>query len=337
MPSIADIANLAGVSTWTVSVALRDLPGVTPETRDRIKAIAQALHYAPRRRKAQPEVARALVGIITHQDIGPFVTDIVQGAMAQAYQDGLQLVFFQVPREDRLHYTAAIHDLLVSGVKGIVLVNGRLEALPRDLVLTMWSAGVYPVAVQQARFAVPTDRVSIDPESLVRLAADYLCGLGHREIACLYYPGGELFLGHLERELARQDARLVASDTVDDMCYLPEAFSALWERARFTALCLPDFWCWHVQMRAMAQGLRVPEDLSLLGLCRIHHGCFATHLSSVELSPRMLGSQAIALLRRRLDEGVPPNEITPEEIMLTPELALRQSCAPPPALVSGPR
>ena len=329
MPSLADIARLAGVSTWTVSIALRDKPGVSPEVRARIKAIADEYQYTPRR-TAKPPVddPHTLVGVITHSDIGPFVTDILQGAIGQANHDRLHLVVLQVRIEDAPHYRLAVRDLITTGVKGILLINGKTEPLPHELLMSMWSGGVYPVVMQHAYFVSPCDRVVIQHRDVFRLAAGYLASLRHRDIACISYPGMQTYLDGFAGELEAHGLRLTASAFVNESD-VTGAFDRLRSGGeRFTALCLQDVWAWQVLARINELGMRVPEDFSLLGMASIYDGDFIPQLTTIEQFPRRIGREAIILLNQRLSEACHPREVRPRTITIKPELVIRRSCGP---------
>ena len=76
---LSTIADALGVSTATVSLALRDSPLVADATRDRIKTHARALGYIYNRRAASLRTSRSgIVGVVVHDIMNPFYAEILR-------------------------------------------------------------------------------------------------------------------------------------------------------------------------------------------------------------------------------------------------------------------
>lgn len=331
MPNMRDIAKLAGVSVWTVSMALRDYPGVSEETRRRVKAIAEEYHYLPNR-LSQGTISgcSGLLGYITHRDIGPGYTNILQGALYQAYLEGFHMLVLQTSKEDTSHIAHAVRDLLELRVEGIAIVSSQSEPLPNELLLTIRSAGAIPVGVMETTFSTPVDRVTVDHEGAMALQVDYLRRLGHRHFGCIMRENAqwEQHAAVLKRLLNPYGLTLCGLHRVQSANMAEMAFEALMASdPQPTAMIVAtDLWAWPLLRRAALCGLRVPEDLSIISVGNYYNGALFPELTTVDLLSYQTGREAISLIRRRLREGTPPAEIVPETIVIKPELVVRGTC-----------
>lgn len=104
---------------------------------------------------------------------------------------------------------------------------------------------------------------------------------------------------------------------------------------RPTALIAQDLWCWPILSRAKDYGIRVPEDLSILGLSNVYNGGLFSELTTVDEFYREIGRKAISLIAQRLNAGVHPSMITPRTVTIVPTIVIRQTCAPPPESRTG--
>jgi DNA-binding LacI/PurR family transcriptional regulator len=327
-----EIAKLAGVSVWTVSMALRNHAGVSEETRKRVKAIAEEYHYLPNR-LSQGTISgcSGLLGYITHRDIGPGYTNILQGALYQAYLEGFHMLVLQTSKEDASHLSHAVRDLLELRVEGIAIVSAQSEPLPNELLLTIRSAGAIPVGVMETTFASPIDRVNVDYEAALALQVDYLRRLGHRRIGAIMYESQrwEEQAAGLKHLLAHYGLTLCGLHRVSSANMAEMAFEGIMaSEPQPTALMVAlDMWAWPLLRRAALCGLRVPEDLSIVSAGNYYRGALFPELSTVDLHFYQTGREAISLIRRRLREGHPSAEIIPETLTVQPELVTRGTCS----------
>lgn len=332
MPNMREIAKLAGVSVWTVSMALRDHSGVAEPTRNRIKAIAEEYHYLPNRlSQGSLSGSSGLVGYITHRDIGPVYTDILQGALYQAYLDGFHLLVLQTSKEDNDHISHAVRDLLELRVQGLIIASGLNEPLPNELLLTIRSAGAIPVGVMESHFATPVDRVVVDSEAVIAQQVDHLRRLGHRTFGMICYESKSWKKREesFRQMLGRFGLRCSGVHHVNSAPMAEIAFEAIMEaHPQPTALLIAsDLWAWPILRRAALRGTRVPQDISLVSTGNFYNGSLFPELTTVDMHTQQVGRKAVSLIRRRIREEQPPAEITPEILTVKPELLVRGTCA----------
>src|SRR4051812_48906476 len=138
-PTISDVAAKAGVSKGAVSFALNDRPGVAPETRDRILAVARELGWTPSHRARALAASRALaVGLVIArppETLGadPFFPRFIAGIESALARLGQSLLLQVVPDLDR--ELAGYRRLASEGrVDGVFLTDLRVDD-PRPALL----------------------------------------------------------------------------------------------------------------------------------------------------------------------------------------------------------
>ena len=186
--SISKVAKLAGVSSSTVSRVINNHPRVAPETSDAVKKAMKKLGYTPSERRPGPKPAsRSRVASIAFLVLGtssnratPGFEELLRGVSSGALSNGLSLTFGHVP--DPEHLPQNIIDLRLEGV----LLHGAtpgpeirriLQRLP-----TVWLMG-------NRRRPDWGDQVMPDSYEIGNLAARYLVGRGHKQLAFLNLDG----------------------------------------------------------------------------------------------------------------------------------------------------
>jgi LacI family transcriptional regulator, galactose operon repressor len=177
-----DVARRAGVSQPTVSRTLRNLPGASAETRARVLAAAAELSYIP------SESGRALstsstrrIAVVSEELTNPFYPQLV-GPIGRCLEEhDLRAVVVTHAGQGQVGL-----DLLADGsYDGVLLTTTvRQSTLPRDLT----ERGIPHVLVNRILDQPESPSCAVDNSGGVRLVADLVAGLGHREIASLQGP-----------------------------------------------------------------------------------------------------------------------------------------------------
>jgi LacI family transcriptional regulator len=185
LPTVRHVAELAGVSTATVSRVLNDHHQVSEETRSRVLAAVEQLDYQLNRvaRRLRMEGAQILGLIIS--DIGnPFFTSIVRAVEDVTYENHYSLLLCnsdERPAREELH----IRVLLAEKVAGVIIS-------PTDEYSTACKTLVesrIPVVVMDRRLCdLEVDTVIVDNIQGANDAVDHLIRLGHRRIALIGGP-----------------------------------------------------------------------------------------------------------------------------------------------------
>src|SRR4051812_7644614 len=179
--TLNDVARKAEVSRALVSIVMREVPGASAATRERVKAVAQALGYRPdvRARSLAGQKSR-LIGVMFGVGVGSFHFELLEGLYAAAAQHGHSLVLTALTagRGER----KAAQSLEDFRFEAVIMLG---PPTPRPLL-----AGKVPVVVVGWDVNDSTvDVVRTSDEAGMTQAVDHLVALGHRKIAHL--DGGD--------------------------------------------------------------------------------------------------------------------------------------------------
>ena len=183
MTSIKDVAREVDMSTATVSRALRGLPGVSEETRERVMETARRLGYVP-----SPSAAGLATGQTrTVAVIVPFVTQwffaaVVQGAEEVLRERGYDLLLYNLAGDASARHRVFETNLLTKRVDAVLVLSLKPS---RDEMARLTELG-RPVTVVGADLP-GWSTVRIDDEQAASTATQHLIDLGHERIA---YIGG---------------------------------------------------------------------------------------------------------------------------------------------------
>jgi DNA-binding LacI/PurR family transcriptional regulator len=211
--NMADVAREAGVSTATVSRALRDMPGVSARTRERIKKLADELSYV-----VSPEASRLSSGITGR--VAVVVPTInrwffsamlagIEGILREAEMD--VLIYHVEGAEDRRHFFQRLPARRkVDAVIVIALPVPEEEAKRLDLM------GVQVVVAGGRMRDYP--HVRIDDHEVAHQAVNHLVQLGHQRIGMIRTadPEGSLWAADLSRSRGYRDALVDAGLEPDE-------------------------------------------------------------------------------------------------------------------------
>lgn len=339
MTTVRQLAKLAGVSPSTVSRALRGDRYVRPEVRQRVEEFAALYHYRPNRlTQSLTSGTTYTLGCILPSVILPFYARLLLGVLKEAYLHSYRVVILEA-HSDIAHTRQAIHTLVDQRVDGLLIGSEQFTPLPRDSVLEMWGQGVVPINIDCTQFETRIDTVGTDETAMAKLAVDYLVKLGHRRIAFVgLVPKGAVS----GRPWAFADAMVrhgLPTNYFEDTGTLSAAeFDVRDILDRLLAHAIPPTaiiaWEDHLAAKLMqhvsTRGLRVPDDISILGISNHEMaGLLTPPLTSIEQYPEEIGRQAVRLVLRRLEEGLEGQQRNPEFCPIPCRLIQRSSCAAP--------
>ena len=277
---LEDIARESGVSISTVSLVLRDKPGIPQETRQRVLETARVLGYRSRdnslRRSSAPSVALKNVGVVikAQPDDFPqtnqFYSHVLVGIEAACRQNKLNLIMATILVDDFNHPVEIPSILQEGGTDGLLVVGAYLD-YPMFEILQQRSIPMVLVDayVQEGEY----DSVVSDNADGTCSAVRYLLARGHRSIGFVggsssAYPSlrerREGFLHGLDYDL---ESRGYFADCAIDPAQVTDAVrKLLGEHPEITALVGVNDEVAITTMRiALSMGYHVPSDLSVVG------------------------------------------------------------------------
>ena len=298
--SIKAVAERAGVSTATISRALRFPELVTEETRERVMAAVEELGYRPNVAARNLRMRRAHAVIVLVPTItNPFFAPIIRSAERVAAARGYSVLLGETDEDDRKEKQLA--QLALNGqVDGILQLGGRW---PSSYPITQESRTRFVNACELFDDPVVSS-VALDNVAAAEAMTEYLIGLGHSAIGIVAGPGASRLtrdrLIGVERALARIGVRPASvltgdysmqsgADAADRLSALPESPTVVF--------CFNDEMALGVMHRLAAIGLRIPEDIGVCGFDDIDVARFcAPGLTTMAQPKERIGERAMEIL-----------------------------------------
>jgi LacI family transcriptional regulator len=327
--SVKDVAAAAGVSLGTVSNVLNRPDLVAATTRLRVERAMAELGFV------RNESARQLRAGTSHtlayvmlDAANPFFTDVAAGIEDIAERAAFSL--YMCNSDNRSEREAAYLDHLVQQrVQGILITPLDPEA---DHLTAVTRRGTPLVIVDRTKRDDSLCSVAVDDVLGGHLAVEHLVDRGHRRIA---YVGGPTSIGQVRdraegaqqaaQEAGVEDITLVVTEatTVREGRLAGERLLGLPSTRRPTAaFCANDLLALGLLQQVVASGLRVPDDLAIVGYDDIYFAsAAAVPLTSVRQPRHELGRKAAELV---LDEAA-DSAHRHQQVVFLPELIARTS------------
>ena len=338
--TLAEVASSAGVSVATVSKVVNGRTDVSPETRERVQGLLDRIGYRPRGAARRPAMLPA-IELAFEGDLHAYSAEIIQGVIDGAAPTGTHVVVTRratgaPPVEGSPDDWA--RDLADSGVRALIAVTSILSA---EQLAALVRAQVHLVVIDPLELP-NVDVTSVGSTNFVGglSATQHLLDLGHRRIAFL---GGHPRASCNQARMSGYRAALELADVDVPADYVRTSHfmyvDGLHGGAALLDLPVPptaifaasDEIAVGVMEAARGRGLRIPEDLSIIGFDD-------TQLARMSSPPLTTVRQPLAEMGRvavrtalRLIDG---ESIDSHHVELATELVVRGSAARPPA---GPR
>jgi LacI family purine nucleotide synthesis repressor len=329
MATIKDVARLAGVSTTTVSHVINKTRFVAETTQQKVMEAVKELNYAP------SAVARSLkcnttrtVGMLVTQSTNPFLAEVIDGFESYCYRQGYTLILCNTSGiyEKQRDYVRMLAEKRVDGI--FVLCSDMSPELQEMLdghadipkVIMDWGHGEYL-----------SDKIIDNSESGGYMATKYLLERGHRDIFCLS--------GHLDKTLCIeriegyrraleefgvtfcQDKILEGNFECDTAVEAADKILAL-EKRPTAVFCFNDIMALGLMSRLQEKGVRIPEDISVIGYDNIDLAAYySPPLTTVHQPKRRVGKTAFEILLERIKNKEHDRRI----FAMQPEIVSRKS------------
>ena len=327
--SIKDVAAKAAVSIATVSHVLNGTRTTRPRTRDRVLAAIRDLGYA--QNQAARNLARgtsSLLGLIVSDVRNPFFPEITAAFQDQALAHDMDALMINT-NYDPQRTLNCVRRLLGLQVPGIAFLTSQIEPSVVDILASRSVAAVY---LDLGRVGRAVSHIVLDYEGGIEQAIEYLVSLGHTRIAYIGGPPKMLSIHRRKQAFIRTAERLGldASHTVDSDFTVKGGYAASSQLFRVnqpTAIITGnDLTAIGVLHRAYDSGLRVPEELSIVGFDDIVFSEYTQPaLTTVAVPRAQIGTVAFEALWTMLADP----DLMGREFRLATRLVVRQSAAPP--------
>ncbi len=336
--TIQDVARAARVSTATVSRALSNPDLLSDNTREAVFDAIRTTGYRVNQAARNLRMRRAGAVLVLVPNLGkPFYSQILAGL-----SDGFAETDYAVlisDTETRPVQDAALAGYFLDGrIDGVISLDGGLS---RTALQGCKDQGVADRIVFLCEWVDGTDfpSIRIDNAAGARLAIRHLHELGHRKIAHVTGPQGNVLTATRREGMLEERARLglparpewiIRGDfSLESGHEAAQRILAMADRPT-AVFCAADMVAFGLISGLQGGGLRVPDDISVIGFDGIEMSeYYVPALTTIWQDRQELGRRSAArLLERLTGQGT---SAAPAIDMVDVELVIRDSTAPPPS------
>jgi LacI family transcriptional regulator len=328
---IHTVAKRANVSIATVSRTVNRVPTVNPKLAKRVWDAINELGYFPNTQaRALGSGRSGLLGLIVSEITNPFFPELIQGFEDVAVENGYEILVSST-NYDPKKMELCIRRMLERKVEGVAVMTFGIE---QPLYEQLAHRNIPLVLVDAGPDRPGISLLKIDYQHGIRQAVQHLAALGHRKLGFITGP----------RRLHSAESRLLAFTKSIAECGIPQVgdwivtgdhtleggISAMEEILAApdqpTAIvCSNDMTALGVLHKAYRAGLRVPQDLSVIGFDDIHMArVMIPPLTSVQMSRLELARAAVSALRGHVEGS------HQREYKIETQLVVRESTGFPP-------
>lgn len=330
--TLKDIARDLGVSVITVSKALRNHSDISEQTKARVLKRVQELNYRPNLAARALVTGRTnMIGFVIPDLLHTFFSEVVRGVSVALRNSGYTLVVTSSEQDPKIErqaveqfITRRVDMLLIASTHWTVEMFRRIE-----------EAGIPYILIDRSFVGLAAHFVGVNDEEVGALATQHLFDTGCRRIAHIGGPAISPLLGRLEgykHALAKNnipfDSDLVMSTDRAEELGDAAAYSAtqilLGLNPRPDGIfCYNDLAAYGAISAILDAGLRVPEDVSVIGCGNLLYNKFLrVPLTSVDQQSAVIGQRAAKLALQLIEADQP---VVPKPIYLEPRLVVRAS------------
>lgn len=330
--TIKEVAQLAGVSTQTVSRVVNDRPDVSPDTRQHVQEVIDQLGYQP------SKIARSLIqgqsfslGLISANLslFGP--SRMVQGIQEAAVAKGYSLMLHILPDPEVYEAKTLIQDILAYHVDGILWAVPEIGQ-NRDWIQQELSDLQVPIVFLNVQPRPHLTTAVIDNRLGGRLATRHLMERGRQHIGIITGPMNAWEARQRElgwREELGTNGRSVDESYITNGDWTPSSGERAirmlldWHPEMDAIFACNDQMALGAMKVARQMGRHIPEDLAVVGFDDIPEApYFDPALSTIRQDLTELGREGVRQLITLIDN---PDQSSLELIQMKPDLIVRES------------
>lgn len=324
--SLKDLAAELGVSIATVSRALRNSPEIGQDMQQRVKELAKKLNYRPNPfaqslRKEAPKV----IGVVVPNLVTHYYAAVLDGIEDEARRAGYSIISAN-SHEDFEDERQAIDNFINMHVEGIIacLAQNTTDYSHFEELSTM---GIPLVFFGRTCLTEKFSCVTANGDEAALQATQHLIDTGSQRIA---FVGGPNHLdmvrrrkhGYLEALRANRmpiDRNLVVCDKIDYQVALKNTEALLQRKDRPDAiLAFNDIITFAAFTAIKNLGLRIPDDVALIGFTDDVHAAYVTpRMSAIADQSHLMGVTACQLLLKNIQGDVKVyKEVVPQQLII---------------------
>jgi DNA-binding LacI/PurR family transcriptional regulator len=327
---IRDVARHANVSIATVSRAMNRVPTVDKELAERVWKSIEGLSYYPNTQARALVSGRSrLFGLLVSEITNPFFPELIEGFEEVAVESGYDIMIGST-NHDVARMRTCVRRLLERSVEGVAVMTFGIEA---PLLDEFASRNVPLVFIDVGPENPRASTITVNYLQGIREGVRHLAGMAHREIA---FVSGPMQQPSCQRRQAAFLTSLAEAGLVSNPELLLEgdhtlaggmrAAEQLLQRENLptAVMCSNDMTAIGVLRVFANTGIRVPDDVSVIGFDDIHLAEFVyPPLTTVHMSRTAIARAAVEALRADVEGTQPANHERNQTIAT--RLTVRQS------------
>jgi LacI family transcriptional regulator len=305
--TMKQVAEICGVSLGTVTRALNGKPGINAQTKEKILRVSAELGYRPHHAARSLRIGKSMtIGIVVYDLDNRFFAQLVNVLVSVARESGY--FFYLTFSKHRLEEERACLEHLVGlNVDGILIVPTNKG---NEFVQFLRSLRVPVVAIGN-RLSPTIPFVGIEGRAAIRNAVGAIADRGYGRVVFLSpplaYKGRENISEVEERYEGFREGikeRGLDSLVIKEKAFSDELVAACARREKRTAvMCTSDSFALEALLRLKAAGIRVPEDVGLMGFDDIDTLKYVTpRLTTIAFPMAKVATTAFALLKHLMAE-----------------------------------
>jgi DNA-binding LacI/PurR family transcriptional regulator len=331
MSTLREVARRAGVSVATASRVANGGFAVRPETRDRVERAMRELLYVPPGRRD----VTGLIGVLVPELANPVFPALAQAIETRAAPSGLASILCNTTGA-AFREVDYVHMLLDRRVEGMIFISCEMTNLRGDHshYAHLVAEGARIVFVNGAMHTLDVPSVGVDERTAGEIATQHLIDLGHERIG--FVSGPEHYLPTQLKAAGRASAMAGAGLDPDGLVSHADfeieggrrALADLLARPvpPTAIICSSDVMAIGALHEAVRQGLRVPDDFSIVGFDGIDATKWSVpELTTVEQPIAQIADTAVETLQSLIEQ---PERKLPNSYF-RPVLRVRASTAAP--------
>lgn len=328
MPTLADVAKVAGVGVMSVSRVVNGTRKVSKDTEDRVLEAIRRIGYEPNEAARMLKGHRARVlGLIVPDLADPFYAVLANAVQETAREAGYMTLLVASGHQVAVERQQA-ELMLQRQIAGLIVIpSGR----DNDFYAHALNQKVPIISVDRPLESIDVDSVIVDNREATIMAVRHLLEHGHRNI--LYLTDEEIILTKRERLAGYYDAMRKAK-LQPQVCVigpnagparesLPSLLAS--KKPAITAIFASSDLLAIAALREITRlKIQIPQQIALIGFDDFDAASLTTPTITVVAQPvAELGREAVSRLLQRVENGKTDN---PEQIVLKTTFLVRESC-----------
>lgn len=330
--TIKTIAKELGVSTSTVSKALRDSHEISSETKEKIKAYADFYNYKPNNLALQLRNQKTkVIGVILPEIVHHFFSTVINGIERGAREKGYQVIVCFSNET----YQSEVDNLKVlsnGSVDGLVVSIAKETLQNKDFAhfYDLVNEEIPLVMIDRVIDSIPCDKVIVDDIGAGYKATQHLLERGRKKIAFIGTPD-HVNVGALRKEgyqRALKENRISVSKDlmieINEQNEIKSQIQSVMQKDIDAIFAVNEIYAAHAIQLAKEQGVKVPSDLAIVGFTDGLISEFSSpSISAMVQHGYTMGKQAVEMLIERIEnEG---DSLPPRVKVISSNLHVRES------------